>query len=147
MKIGPAQEESQGFEIKTPTAEDEQEVSELNQEIEIEKQFGVGCEISKIQKAGKQIKVSFSNPSGKETERGNEKGQVKRTGPKEDLHPKGLRKRLREAVTLEKAMERLLTASNEERKLRAAVRRASSLETAFGILLEAENLQDEEQQP
>ena len=51
------------------------------------------------------------------------------------MHPKGLRRKLREAATIEEAMLTLLIASNEEKKLRAAVRSAATLEVALDILM------------
>ena len=52
---------------------------------------------------------------------------------------------MREAATIEEVMLALLMASNEEKKLRTAVRRAATLEVALEIPMETDNQQDVQQ--
>ena len=51
------------------------------------------------------------------------------------MHPKGLRKQLREAETIEEAIGTLLAASNEEKKLRARIRSAATIEEALEAIM------------
>ena len=51
------------------------------------------------------------------------------------MHPKGLRKQLREAETIEEAIETLLAASNEENQIRTKIRNAATIEEALESMM------------
>ena len=53
-------------------------------------------------------------------------------------HPKGLKQRFNKARDIEEAMSVLLEACHEEHKVRARVRRATTLDGALNPLLEFE---------
>ena len=62
------------------------------------------------------------------------------------VHPKGLRKRISEAPTIEEAMSILLTASSEERKLRTRIREAATLEIALEALMDTGEADEDERE-
>ena len=60
------------------------------------------------------------------------------------MHPNGLRRKLKEAPTIEEALDILLTASNEEKRLRSRIRKAATLEVALEALLEVNGCEFED---
>ena len=62
------------FETKAPTKEDEQEMADINDEIEIERRYGIGSTNSKNKKLKSKRKSASITPPKMKREGGTEKG-------------------------------------------------------------------------
>jgi len=146
-----AKQSKQGEHIPKPTTEvDQDEALEINDEIELNRKGGRARVVikpfcGKIESHGTASKMSSEINKNK-----TEKEKVHCTGSEgknasKCIHPKGLRKRIKEAETLEEAMSILLAASSAEKTLRAVIRNAATLESALEARLETESPEDEQE--
>ena len=108
------------------------------------RRHGIGSKLGLRQKAKQQNRVSFKNasefkPVGEDDPKKEFESQLERSSKAKDMHPRGLRKQLREAETIEEAIAALLAASNEERQIRTKIRSASTVEEALGAMMPEES--------
>ena len=145
-----AKQRKQGEHIlKAPTKTDQEEALEINDEIELNRKGGRGRVIIKPVcgtvgshgTAGEAPTEIGKNKTEKETVH-SKSSDIKKAS--KCIHPKGLRRRIKEAETLEEAMSILLTASRAEKTLRAVIRTAATFEAALEAMLETE-IPEEEQ--
>ena len=128
------------FEMKKTTGEDESETNEINEAIEAERRNGIGSKNCLKQNVKQQIKISFKDsseikPGGEGSPKKEFEKQLEQNSKAKDMHPKGLRKQLREAETIEEAIETLLAASNEEKQIRTKIRNAATIEEALESMM------------